>query len=271
MPELPEAEYMVRRLTVEPGSGVGIARTRVLRESLVAPQTTASLVRRLRGRRIEGYSRRAKNVLIHLDNSSVIRIQLGMTGHVYAWAEPHSPPRFTRVLLELTDGRSIVFEDARTFGCLHCLNQAELATALAEYGPEPLDPGFAWSHLRDSALRSRIAIKPFLLDQSKVVGLGNIWAAEALWEARLDPWRSVAHVTDPEWKRLHTAIGKVLTRAIEGTFAVTKSAEQFPEADLLSTRVYGREGEPCPRCRRSAVERRPQAGRSTFYCAQCQS
>ncbi len=270
MPELPEAEYMVRRLRESPGTGVTVARARVLRASLVAPQSAALVTRHLKGRRIVDYSRRAKNVLLHFEDGWTARVQLGMTGHVYIWPQGKELPRFSRVALDLEDGRAIVFEDARTFGNFHIHRTDDLPEVLAAYGPEPLDDAWRWEMLRESARRSSGPVKPFLLDQTRVVGLGNIWAAEALWEARISPFRALPSLTDAEWKRLHAAIRKVLSKAIDGAFAVTRSAEEFPEADLLQCRVYGRESQACKRCRSLAVLRQTQAGRSTFYCANCQ-
>lgn len=270
MPELPEAEYMVRRLRETPGAGVLVEKARVLRSSLVAPQSSALVSRHLKGRRIESYSRRAKNVLLHFEGGWTARVQLGMTGHIYVWPAGRELPRFTRVVLDLIDRRSIVFEDARTFGNFHIHRTEDLPEVLAGYGPEPLDDSWTWEMFRDSARRSSGPVKPFLLDQSRVVGLGNIWAAEALWEARISPFRALPELKPAEWKRLHAAVRHVLAKAIDGAFAVTRSAEEFPEADLLQCRVYGREGQACGRCRKISVLRQTQAGRSTFYCANCQ-
>lgn len=270
MPELPEAEYMVRRLRETPGTGVVVEKARVLRASLIAPQSSALVSRHLRGRRIESYSRRAKNVLLHFEGGWTARVQLGMTGHIYVWPDGRELPRFARVVLELSDRRAIVFEDARTFGSFHIHRTEDMPEVLACYGPEPLDDHWTWQMLRDSARRSSGPVKPFLLDQTRVVGLGNIWAAEALWEARISPFRALPELKPAEWKRLHAAVRQVLAKAIECAFAVTRSAEEFPEADLLQCRVYGREGQVCVRCKKIPVLRQTQAGRSTFYCAKCQ-
>lgn len=270
MPELPEAEYMVRRLQESPGPGVRVERARVLRASLIAPQSPNIVTRHLKGRRLISYSRRAKNVLLHLEEGWTARVQLGMTGHIYIWPAGRELPRFARVVLDLEDQRSIVFEDARTFGSFHVHRTEDLPELLSSYGPEPLDDAWTWEQLRDSARRSSGPVKPFLLDQTRVVGLGNIWAAEALWEARISPFRALPTLSNAEWKRLHAAIRKVLTQAIDATFAVTRAADEFPEADLLSCRVYGREDQPCRRCRKQPVARQTQAGRSTFFCAHCQ-
>lgn len=260
MPELPEAEYMVRRLR-EYASGAAIRRTRVLRPGFPAPA-------RLKGA-ITGYSRRAKNVLIHLEGGRVARIQLGMTGHVYWVADAKAPPRFTRVVFELDSGAALVFEDSRVFGSVELHKEADLPAVFRGYGPEPLDPAFRWEELKSSSARSRGPVKPMLLDQSKVAGLGNIWAAESLFRARIHPAHPVHLLADEEWRRLHRAIRDTLARAIENTFKVARRPEEFPDGDLLWLNVYGREGKPCRRCR-AAVARFAQAARSTFYCPGCQ-
>lgn len=272
MPELPEAEYMMRRLAESaPARRSRIAHAEVLRARTVAPLRMREFEDALAGgRRITGYARRAKNVLIHLDRGDTLRIQLGMTGHIY-WIEDHRrPPRFTRLLLALAGGAGLAFEDSRVFGSVHLHRTRELPQVFADYGPEPLDDGFTWQMLRDAAAGSRLPVKPFLLDQSRVVGLGNIWAAESCYHARLSPFRPVNEIAPAEWARLHAAIRSTLSRAIDATFEVAKAPDEFPEADLLTCAVYGREGEPCRRCKKRNVLRQTQAGRSTFYCEHCQ-
>ena len=268
MPELPEAEYMVRRLAEAVPRGK-IVSAAVLRPTTVQPHRPRELEDALAGRRIRSYARRAKNVLIHLDGGQSLRIQLGMTGHVYWIPDHRKAPRFTRVLLALTNGEGIAFEDARVFGRVNLHTTSELPRVFAAYGPEPLDASFTWQMLRDSAGTSRISVKPFLLDQSRVVGLGNIWAAESCFHARLDPFRAVNAIAAAEWKRLHGAIRRTLERAIAGTFKVTRGPDEFPEADLLVCAVYGREGEACRKCQ-GKIARQTQAARSTFFCPACQ-
>ncbi|MDX2269841.1 MAG: DNA-formamidopyrimidine glycosylase family protein [Bryobacter sp.] len=269
MPELPEAEYMVRRLRESPGAGLRIH---------TAHTPDPQLASLLPGRTITGYSRRAKNVLVELSGDYVLRVQLGMTGHFYFWPDPAALPRFTRAHFTLQQGRRnkgcLVFEDARTFGSLEIHPKQNLPSVFSAYGPEPLDPAFTWQALRETAARSQAPLKPFLLDQSRIAGLGNIWAAEALFAARLNPFRRVSSLSPAEWKRLHAAIRQVLSDAIAGTLAVTSKPEEFPDGDLLSCRVYGRPGQPCLRCARDLVRplivREVQAGRSTFFCPNCQ-
>ncbi len=259
---------MVRRL-VECATGVRIREATVLRASLIAPQSPDDLAETVRGRKVVGYARRAKNVLLHLDRGWTLRVQLGMTGHFYWVPDARVLPRFTRVWFGLSNRAALVFEDARTFGNVHLHRTEELAAVFADYGPEPLDEGFTWQQLKGSGARAKGPIKPFLLDQSKVVGLGNIWAAESLYAARIAPGRAIPEMDDAAWKALHRAIRKTLSAAIENTFRVTRSGEEFPEADLLACAVYGRLGEACRRCK-GPIERFVQAGRSTFHCPACQ-
>ena len=255
---------MVRRLA-ECATGASISRVRILRESVAEP----ILTRRGRGQ-VNGYSRRAKNVLLHLAHDWTIRIQLGMTGHVYWIPNARTLPSHTRVVFVLAgDAGAIAFQDPRVFGSVEIHPTASLPTVFAAYGPEPLDPAFTWRDLAATAERRSGPIKPFLLDQSRVVGLGNIWAAEALFGAGILPWRAVNTLTNGEWQKLHRAIRRVLSQAIARTFRVTKGPEEFPEADLLAASVYGREGEPCRKCR-APILRRTQAARSTFFCTTCQ-
>ena len=141
---------MVRRLaeTVPKGR---ITSAEVLRARTVEPHRPRDLEDALAGRRIRGYGRRAKNVLIHLDGNETLRIQLGMTGHVYWIPDHRQPPRFTRMLMALAGGAAIVFEDARVFGSVNLHPTRDLPRVFAAYGPEPLDPAFTWRILRDSA------------------------------------------------------------------------------------------------------------------------
>lgn len=263
MPELPEAEYMVRRLR-ECAPAAAVKRVQILRPSVVE----GPVERRARGR-VVGYTRRAKNVLAHFDTGWSLRVQLGMTGHVYWIADRRQLPRFARVVFELPGREAIVFEDARTFGLLSVYRTEEAAAVFADYGPEPLEAGFTGAALRAAMGRGKGPIKPALLDQGRVAGLGNIWAAEALFYAALHPSRPLDGLSAAEWNRLARAIRAVLTRAIAGTFEVTQSPEEFPEADLLRTAVYGRAGGRCRRCA-GTVRRMVQAGRATFFCPDCQ-
>jgi formamidopyrimidine-DNA glycosylase len=265
MPELPEAEYMVLRLRECVPPGAMVKKVHIHRSSLV--EGPVSL--RARGP-ITGFSRRAKNVLVHFASGWNLRVQLGMTGHVYWVADRRSLSPWARVVFDLPGRAAIVFEDARTFGLLTVYHDREAAAIFSGYGPEPLEAGFTGTVLAAAMRSTKGPLKPALLDQSRVAGLGNIWAAEAVFAARLHPSRPVDSLDAAEWRRLARAIQQVLRRAIAGTMEVTKSAGEFPEADLLRTAVYGRAGDACRRCR-ATVQRMVQAGRATYFCAGCQT
>jgi formamidopyrimidine-DNA glycosylase len=267
MPELPEAEYMVRRLE-QYAPHAAIRRVCILRDSLTEPQGVRHVRRYARGM-VTRYARRAKNVLLHLDTGWTVRIQLGMTGHCFWIADPAAAPPHTRVLFLLARGGALAFEDARTFGSVQVHRQDELPELFRAYGPEPLDPAFRWTGLRDAAAGLRQPLKSFLMDQRRIAGLGNIWAAESLFAARLAPQRGVHTLADAEWRALHAAIRRTLRRAIENAFRVTSRPDEFPEADLLRLQVYGRAAQPCRRCRQP-VRRQVEAGRATYFCAGCQ-
>ena len=267
MPELPEAEYMVRRLRQSPG-GV-IAKVRVLRRGMTGGQPPRLLARLATNQTIAGFGRRAKSVLIELGNQHTIRVRLGMSGHIYHVPDARHLPRHTRVALLLQQGGALAFEDARTFGDVTIHPNSSLPAVFADLGTEPLDPGFTPAVLAAQLAGSRAPIKPLLLDQSRVVGLGNIWAAEALWHARIHPSAPARDLTAKQLKALHRSIVKVLSKAVENTLRATETASDFPEADLLAVAVYQRDNQPCRRCRQP-IARFVQAGRSTFFCPACQ-
>jgi formamidopyrimidine-DNA glycosylase len=282
MPELPEVEVLVRHLAPSLRHRrvrwVVVNRPRVLR-----PMSVATLRRRLVGRTFLEARRRGKYVLFTLrggrqDGPVRLLGHLGMTGRMYLQPATAPLPRHAAVVLGL-GRRLFVFEDTRYFGRL-TLDLKPVATL----GPEPLEPAFTTNALAATLRRSRQPIKVKLLDQSVVAGLGNIYASEALFRARLAPQRPARDLTRPEMTRLRRAIRQVLTEAIrwgstvpldwagtgarEGLFYYGRAAgtTDYYEERL---RVYDRAGRPCLRCR-APIRRIAQAGRSTYYCPRCQ-
>jgi len=262
MPELPEVEAVCRKLRRD-ALGALIVRTRMLRKR------DRRLEARTRGRRIVDVRRRAKNVLIHLDGGWAVRAHLRMTGNLYVVEDVRLRRETVRAYFELEGGAGLVFDDPRTLGVLELFREEELTAILDSLGPEPLDGEFTVERFRETAKASRRPAKIFLLDQTKVAGLGNIYAAEALHRARIHPGRAMNRIGEGRLARLHLAIVDVLENAVESAcYAYTgpgghNSEENFPVA------VYGREGQPCPVCERR-VRRIVQGGRSTYYCPGCQ-
>lgn len=272
MPELPEAETLVRGLrpllsgrTVE---AVEVHHDDVLRES---PATFAA---RLRGRRIAGVDRRAKNVVVRFDDG-VLVVNLGMTG----WLAPlgfagRTPPTPTHPALTfaLDGGRRLVFDDVRRFGCVEALDAETWRARSAALGPEPLEPDFTPDVLGEALASSRSPLRSWLLDQRRIAGIGNIYACEAAHLARVDPRRPAREVTRREVLDLHAGIVRVLRAAVEAggtTIRDYRNAEGAAGEYGGRLAVYGREGEPCPTCG-VAVERVVFGNRSAFFCPSCQ-
>lgn len=274
MPELPEVETVVRGLRTAGLEGTTI-RTALFRwPKIAAGQPAETLAAELCGRRIVHLSRRAKYIIMSLDDSRHLLVHLRMTGkfRIESGAEP--PGRHDHVILALTDGRRLIFNDTRKFGRFQLV--AKIAEHLASIGPEPLEAAFTLPILRNRLHGHRRMIKPLLLDQTCVAGLGNIYVDEALWAARIHPARRADTLQPAEIRRLHAAIRDVLSRAItaDGT-TLGSGATNFynvagsrgRHADALQ--VFRRTGKPCPRCGQ-LIQRLIVSQRGTHVCPDCQ-
>jgi formamidopyrimidine-DNA glycosylase len=281
MPELPEVEVLARHLrplicgkTIK---GVTVRRARVLRPT--SPQTFR---RSLVGAKFVSLARRGKYLLFQLrrrtgDEPLCLVGHLGMTGRIYLAPKDQPWPRHAAVVFAL-GGRDLIYEDMRYFGRM-TLDQS----AVAGLGPEPLDGGFSVGDFARRLKSSRQAIKIKLLDQGLVAGVGNIYASEALFRARIAPQRAANRLTLAQVHRLWRAIRVVLAEAIargstvplnfgagrtDGLFYFG-SATGAPDFHAERLRVYDRAGQPCLNCHRP-IKRIVQAARSTFYCPHCQ-
>ena len=281
MPELPEVEVLARHLrpllrgrTVH---GVNVRRVKVL-----APTSPRKFRQALLGATFTGVSRRGKYLLFQLAARTTgkpvtLLGHLGMTGRMFLASKSERLPVHAAVVLDL-GGENFIYEDTRYFGRL-TLD----VSAVEKLGPEPLGRDFQPAAFSRALKRSRQAIKIKLLDQTVVAGVGNIYASEALFRARLSPKRAANRLTPEQIKRLWRAIRDVLARAIRGgstvplNFGGGKSDGLFyfgrapgaPDFYEERLRVYDREGQPCLKCR-DLIKRMTQAARSTYYCPRCQ-
>ncbi|NBO64371.1 MAG: bifunctional DNA-formamidopyrimidine glycosylase/DNA-(apurinic or apyrimidinic site) lyase [Acidobacteria bacterium] len=275
MPELPEVEMVVRHLR-SLLLGRRIVRARLLRPRLAPGLSPRQFGARLRGGKIGRVERRGKHIVIDLDNGWTWVTHLRMSGRfLLSGIEPVEFP-FTHATFDLDSGRRLLFTDQRHFGLMMVVRRAELESvdALRRLGPEPFDEAFSVEYLKLKCHQCRQPIKLFLLDQTKVVGLGNIYAAEALHRAAIDPRRTAASLTPSQLERLQAEIRKVLHEAIEvGSTLNTDPQEIYGRygsgAFEDNWRVYDREGEACLSCA-AKVERIAQGGRSTYFCPACQ-
>ena len=272
MPELPEVETVRRGLSAAM-EGRSVRRVRVNRADLRRPLPDRFACR-LSGRTVRHVGRRAKYLLVELDDGTVLLVHLGMSGRMSVApggadlpAAPHE-----HVVFELSDATRIRFEDPRRFGLMALIGAGELAAhpLLAHLGPEPTGAGFTGPALAGRLRGKRTPIKAALLDQRVVAGLGNIYACESLFTAGLSPRRSAATVAGRRAAALAAAIRRILAEAIAaGGSTLRDHAAPDGEIGYFQHRfkVYGREGAPCPGCDcGGAIRRIVQSGRSTFYC-----
>ncbi|MES2522287.1 MAG: zinc finger domain-containing protein, partial [Gemmatimonadota bacterium] len=194
-----------------------------------------------------------------------LEVHFRMNGDWAMSAQHEPPPRHERVRFDFTDGTRVSLVDSRALSVLTV--HAPGSLVLPSLGPEPLDAEWTAALFREALSTRRGPIKPTLLDQRVVAGLGNIYAAESVWEARIDPRTPANTLSKIRVTRLHEAIRVVLERAPAGRYYATDDARS--SAEDAAWRVYGKEGEPCRRCGR-AIRRLVQAGRSTFWCSGCQ-
>jgi formamidopyrimidine-DNA glycosylase len=274
VPELPETETIARDLhreiTGRRVTGVTVTKPDVLREG-----SADELASRVAGRSIARAWRRAKLVVLDLDSSDRIVVQPRFTGALLLSRGPlpeHEAP-YSTLRFALDDGRDLHYRDIRRLGTVALMSPARFEEYSSRLGIEPLDPAFTASHLSGILRGSRQAVKKVLMDQRVLVGVGNIYANEACWRSGVDPSRAARTVSAEEASALHAGIVAVLTESIaaRGTsFRDYRDASGGRGDFERSLAVYGRAGEPCPRCGARLVETHAIDGRSTVLCARCQ-
>jgi formamidopyrimidine-DNA glycosylase len=273
MPELPEVEHVVRALRpVVTGRRILAAELNLKR---IAPELSrAAFGRQLRNALITGVGRRGKYILFELESGRMLATHLRMTGKFVSLTTDESLPPYAHVVFYLDDERRLVFCDMRQFGRMRLITSAQrLPKELNTLAPEPLSDEFTEEYFLETLSRSRRSLKQLLLDQTRVLGLGNIYAVEALFLAGVNPLKAANKLSKPRARKLYQAIRQVLHEAIEagstlqiniadGNGSYFGTSERF-------WRVYEREGEPCVNCG-SKIKRIVHGGRSTYYCPRCQ-
>ena len=247
--------------------GATIVNARVLRPSVTRPQTPEHVEGGASEARIESVQRRGKHILIHLSNQRILHVHLRMTGNLYAIPDVRFRSSFVRAYFELSDGRGLVFDDSRVLGKIHLRMAAELEALLKEVGPEPSQ--MTADEFAAVAKNARKPIKLFLLDQKRVSGLGNIYAAEALFRARIHPARRASALSLGRLRALHQVCVELLSEAMDSSYAAYAAPGRFAEGESFPMAVYDREGERCFTCE-TPIRRIPQGGRSTYFCPKCQ-
>jgi formamidopyrimidine-DNA glycosylase len=295
MPELPEVETVARDLQRWVVGATITSATVHWDRTIRHPQPAERFAAEIEGATIRRVTRRAKTVLLHLTDERVMTVALRMTGALIV-AEPGTPDDpYARVVFQLADGRELRYRDVRKFGRIGLWpggglrsvgagrgarsrkiaegrGRYRIGEVFSGHGPEPLGRGFSVERLRERLSRRSAKLKTLLLDQSFIAGVGNIYADEALWRARLHPLRAADTLDERDVRRLHRALRQVLRRGIANrgaSFSDYVGADGSPGSNAERLAVYRRTGEPCYRCGRR-IERIVVGQRSTHFCPHCQ-
>jgi formamidopyrimidine-DNA glycosylase len=275
MPELPEVEHVVRALR-RAVLGRQIVATEVRLAKLISPTSTSVFNRKIKNARIESIGRRGKYILIQLDSDRILAVHLRMTGKFVVLTPDDPLPLHAHAIFYLDDERRLVFRDQRQFGVMKLVANSQLANTkgIKELAPEPFSDAFSVPYLKETFARSRRTLKTLLLDQTRVLGLGNIYAAEALFRARINPFKIASELSSRRAERLHQSIRDVLRAAVSGNSARRLNLENpggfsYGEAFGKVWQVYEREGKPCFKCG-TRIRRLTHGGRSTYWCPTCQ-
>lgn len=303
MPELPEVETVVRGLHGLVGKRIARVEVRHPKLVSVGPKTLSpkrvhtkrhalAFQRTLATRRILAIHRRAKLIHLHLSDGWRLFIHLKMAGQLVVQQRGQTrlllrllnspsaplervPSRHTHIIVRFTDGTVLYYNDLRLFGTWRAVREEDVPKVadLASYGPEPLDSSFTWQHLQQAlGKRPKLALKQALTEQTLLAGVGNIYADEILFAARLRPTRRVRTLKLADWKRLHVNLLRVLRHAIR-THGSSVGEFIRPNGSMGTYgryhKVYGRTGQPCVRCG-TTITRIALGGRGTHYCPSCQ-
>ena len=302
MPELPEVEHVVRALR-RVVIGRRIVATEVRLPKLIAPTSPSAFNRKLKGSTITGVSRRGKFILIELNGTDalpdgrasdtgsagvspaqrakrahalVLAVHLRMTGKFLYLSADDALPKHAHAIFYLDNDRRLVFSDQRKFGVMKLVARSRLSKTkgISKLAPEPWSDDFSPGYLKATLARSRRSLKTLLLDQTRVLGLGNIYAVEALFRAGINPFKVSSELSMKRITRLHAAILDVLRDAIADSSTSRIDLERpsgfsYGEAFERFWQVYEREDEPCFKCG-AHIKRVTHGGRSTYWCPRCQ-
>lgn len=256
--------------------GRTIVKAQLLWPRTAPEQTPRQFAAGLKAARVETVGRRGKYILVHLHNGRTLLVHLRMTGRFFYLDSRAELPLHTRAVFQLDNAKQLLFHDVRKFGKLHLVptNQLHQSVQLAPLAPEPFSTEFSLDYLYETLQGSTQQIKLALLDQTKVLGLGNIYAAEALHRAGVNPKLSARKLSKPRTAQLHREIVNVLNEAIANESTLNTDPEALDASYTggtyeAMTRVYEREGLPCKTCSKP-IRRIVQGQRSTYFCPQCQ-
>jgi len=283
MPELPEVESIKKQLSTK------ITGRKIVKVVILEEKQFRGDKKKIIGAVVEKVWRRAKLLGINLNNGLILLTHLKLTGefiftekkgktvsfdHDLPFGDNKLPSKHTRIIISFDDGARLFFNDLRKFGWMRIIKNSKLKIQNSKFGPEPLEKEFTVEYLKKAFAKTRRAIKEVLLDQKIMAGIGNIYACEILFRAKVDPGRPANSLEAEEIENIHRAIIFILKEAIKyhGTSAADEAYIQpdtEPGLYKNKLRVYNRAGKKCFRCS-GVVKRIKQGGRSTYFCSKCQ-
>lgn len=271
MPELPEVETVTRAL-IPALTGRTILRVELFSPSMRTP--LGALVKALPGRKIVNLGRRARYIIARLSDGNVLVIHLGMTGVIRIESQQVPRRKHEHVFLHLDNGAIFRFEDVRRFGEMevHSCDESGLPAIFHNFGPEPLTDDFSAEYLYLRSRQVKCGVKNFIMNNSIVPGIGNIYAAETLFAAKLDPRKPAGKLTMEQCRRIVEHAKRILHSAIEAggtTIADFKQVDGSEGRFSVCLQVYGKAGKPCPVCG-TVLKNVILGGRSSVFCPKCQ-
>lgn len=274
MPELPEVETIVREIAPRL-EGCRIARVELRKTDVLRQVSKPRLIKTLCGNTIEHVSRRAKHAVFRLSSGHRMIIQPRMTGSLIVYDRPLSKDelKYAVLICTLSDGRTFVYRDVRRLGTIWLVNEEGWIAYTGRIGPEPLEETFTPFMFAERLKGTRTAVKKAIMDQHRLAGVGNIYANEALFDARLNPSKQTHKLSLEEFARLHAAIVDVLQRALASsgtTLRDYRTGRGERGRFQFELRVYGRGGEKCVNCGRKLVTTHKIDLRHTTFCSKCQ-
>jgi formamidopyrimidine-DNA glycosylase len=274
MPELPEVQIIVDDLNVAGLAGTTIMGAKVFWPRTIAVPSPKSFCRQVKGKKIAAIRRRGKYLVFDFTNGGNLLMHLRMSGRIHLVSADSHRLKHEHVILNFDDGRQLRFYDTRKFGRLYLVKNPD--KILGHLGPEPLDDDFKSDAFAERLKKRKRLLKPLLLDQTFIAGLGNIYVDEALWEAKIHPMQIASNLCASEIKALYRAIQRVLKRGLKnlGTSLGTAktnfySVARRPGRNEDKLNVFRRTDRPCPRCK-TPIERLIVGQRSTHICPNCQ-
>jgi formamidopyrimidine-DNA glycosylase len=271
MPELPEVETVVRGLRKKV-LGKKVLLVNLLRPSLLEDESLRNFGRVLKNQQLNDINRRGKFIIIGFSKGHTLVTHLRMTGKYLVFDKKHPPDKQTRMIIEFTDGAALHYSDQRALGRLCLLRPGQKHKSVEKLGPDPFGPDFSVALFSEKLTGVNRELKDALMDQKLVAGIGNIYASEICFQAGISPFRRTTELNAKELRALHRLTIKILGKAIElngTTFSDFRDVENSTGNFQKFLKVYGKNGAPCPRCKKEIV-RAKQKQRSTYHCPTCQ-